>query len=118
MAISSFEQLDVWKMSHRLTPDVFSYTRSLPDDEKYGLISQMRRSAVSVLANIAEGFKRKGNKDKVRFYNIAQGSLEELKYYFILCSDLNYININDEQLIIFETIGKMLNNLQKKILKT
>ncbi len=118
MAITSFEQLDVWKMSHKLTLDVYKCTRSLPDDEKYGLISQMRRSAVSVPANIAEGFKRRGNKDKVRFYNIAQGSLEELKYYFILCRDLNYININDEQLVIFETIGKMLNSLQKKILIT
>ncbi len=118
MAITNFEQLDVWKMSHKLTLDVYKYTRSLPDDEKYGLISQMRRSAVSVPANIAEGFKRRGNKDKVRFYNIAQGSLEELKYYFILCRDLNFIKINDEQLVIFETIGKMLNSLQKKILIT
>ena len=118
MAITNFEQLDVWKMSHRLTLDVYNYTRSLPDGEKYGLISQMRRSAVSVPANIAEGFKRRGNKEKVRFYNIAQGSLEELKYYFILCRDLDYFKITDEQLMAFETIGKMLNGLQKKILKT
>ena len=118
MAITSFEQLDVWKISHRLTLDVYDYTKSLPDDEKYGLMSQMRRSAVSVPANIAEGFKKRGSKDKVRFYNIAQGSLEELRYYFILCRDLNYLKVNDEQLIVFDTIGKMLNSLQKKILRT
>ena len=78
----------------------------------------MRRSAVSVPANIAEGFKKRGSKDKARFYNIAQGSLEELRYYFILCRDLDYLKINNEQFEIFETIGKMLNNLQKTVLKT
>ncbi len=115
MGITSFEQLNVWKLAHALTLDVYHLTRTLPDDEKYGLISQMRRSAVSVPANIAEGFKKRGNKDKARFYNIAQGSLEELRYYFILCRDLNYLKINNEQLEIFESIGKMLNSLQKTL---
>ena len=105
-------------MAHELTLDVYNRTRVFPNEEKYGLTSQMRRSAVSVPANIAEGFKKRGSKDKARFYNIAQGSLEELRYYFILCRDLGYLKINNEQLEIFETIGKMLNNLQKTILKT
>jgi four helix bundle protein len=118
MAITNFEQLNVWKLAHELTLDVYNRTRDLPNEEKYGLISQMRRSAVSVPANIAEGFKKRGSKDKVRFYNIAQGSLEELRYYFILCRDLDYLKINNEQFEIFETIGKMLNSLQKKILIT
>ncbi len=118
MAITSFEQLNVWKLAHELTLDVYNRTRDLPNEEKYGLISQMRRSAVSVPANIAEGFKKRGSKDKARFYNIAHGSLEELRYYFILCRDLDYLKINNEQLVIFETIGKMLNSLQKKILIT
>ena len=118
MAITNFEQLNVWKLAHELTLDVYYRTKVLPNEEKYGLISQMRRSAVSVPANIAEGFKKRGSKDKVRFYNIAQGSLEELRYYFILCRDLDYLKINNEQFEIFETIGKMLNNLQKSVLKT
>lgn len=118
MAITSFEQLNVWKLAHELTLDVYNRTRVFPNEEKYGLTSQMRRSAVSVPANIAEGFKKRGSKDKARFYNIVQGSLEELRYYFILCRDLGYLKINNEQLEIFETIGKMLNNLQKTILKT
>jgi len=118
MAITSFEQLNVWKLAHELTLDVYNRTRDLPNEEKYGLISQMRRSAVSVPANIAEGFKKRGSKDKARFYNIAHGSLEELRYYFILCRDLDYLKINNEQFEIFETIGKMLNNLQKTVLKT
>lgn len=64
-------------------------TRTLPREELFGLTSQMRRAAVSVPANIAEGFKRRGKPDKARQMNIAQGSLEE--YYFILCADLSYL---------------------------
>jgi four helix bundle protein len=62
----------------------------MPSDQRYGLISQIHRAAVSVPANLAEGFKRRGRPDKVHFYNIAQGSLEELPYHFILCRDLGY----------------------------
>ena len=110
MAIQRFEDLEVWQLSHNLVLNVYNITQKLPENEKYGLVSQMRRSAVSVPANIAEGFKRKGNKDKIRFYNIAQASLEELRYYFILCNDLNYGSyneLNDK----FTSIGKMLNRL-------
>lgn len=59
-------------------------TQAFPADERFGLVSQMRRAAASVPANIAEGFKRRGIQDKIRFYNISEGSLEELKYFFIL----------------------------------
>lgn len=89
---------------------IYSITQKLPENEKYGLVSQMRRAAVSVPANIAEGFKRKGNKDKIRFYNIAQASLEELRYYIILCNDLNYGSYNELD-NKFTSIGKMLNRL-------
>ena len=88
MKIESFEQLDVWKESHAMVLDVYRTTKLHPSEEKFGLISQMRRAAVSIPANIAEGFKRRGLKDKSHFYNIAQGSLEELRYYFIVCRDL------------------------------
>ncbi|HZN61237.1 MAG TPA: four helix bundle protein [Planctomycetota bacterium] len=90
MGISSFTQLDVWKIAHRITLSVYKTTRGFPDDERFGLTSQARKAAVSVAANIAEGFGRRQPRDKMRFYNMSQGSLEELRYYFILAKDLGY----------------------------
>ncbi|MEA3397467.1 MAG: four helix bundle protein [Chloroflexota bacterium] len=80
--ILHFQQLDVWRESHELVLMVYRVTKKFPGDERFGLISQMRRAAVSIPANIAEGFKRHGIRDKIRFYNISEGSLEELKYDF------------------------------------
>ncbi len=91
MGIERFEQLEVWQAAHILVLDVYRKTKGFPTEEKFGLVSQMRRAAVSVPANIAEGFKRRGRAEKIHFYNIAQASLEELRYYFILCRDLGYI---------------------------
>jgi four helix bundle protein len=86
-----FEDLIVWQKSHQLTPLVYRLTGSFPKTELYGLTSQMRRAAVSVPANIAEGFKRRRNPDKARCMNIAQGSLGEVRYYFLLARDLGYV---------------------------
>ncbi len=111
MPIERFEQLEVWQAAHQLVLDVYKTTPELPRDQKYGLISQMQRSGVSVPANIAEGFKRRGRGDKAHFYNIAQGSLEELRYYFILCRDLGY-KVDYESLARqAEQIGRMLTGL-------
>lgn len=85
-----FEDLIVWQKSHQLTLLVYKLTTTYPKHELYGLVSQMRRAAVSVPANIAEGFKRRKNPDKARCMNIAQASLEEVRYYFILSRDLGY----------------------------
>ena len=115
MPIESFEQLDVWQVAHRLVLQVYRLTSTMPPDQRYGLISQMQRSAVSVPANIAEGFKRRGRLDKVHFYNVAQGSLEELRYYFILCRDLEYkldYNLMASQA---EQVGRMLTGLIKAV---
>jgi four helix bundle protein len=87
----SFEDLIVWQKSHQLTLLVYRVTGEFPKSELYGLVSQMRRAAVSVPANIAEGFKRRKNPDKARCMNIAQGSLEEVRYYFLLSRDLGYL---------------------------
>ena len=111
MSIDSFEKLEVWKHSHALALLVYSMTRALPVEERFGLQAQMRRAAVSVPANIAEGFKRRGLKDKARFYNIAQGSLEELRYYLMLCNDLNYLIGVEKLRRTMEEIGKMLTGL-------
>lgn len=86
----SFEQLIVWRKAHQLVLAAYRFTENFPRKETYGLTSQLRRAAVSVPANIAEGFKKRSRADKARFLNIAQGSLEECRYYFILARDLNY----------------------------
>ena len=90
MGITSFTQLEVWKLAHRAVVDTYRITRVFPNEEKFGLTAQMRRAAVSIAANISEGFGRRQPRDKIRFYNMSQGSLEELRYYLILARDLGY----------------------------
>ena len=111
MKISRFDQLEAWQEAHKLALTVYRVSKVFPSDERFGLISQMRRAAVSIPANIAEGFKRRGIQDKVRFYNISEGSLEELKYYFILSNDLDYISSNVDMMAQAETVGRLLNGL-------
>jgi four helix bundle protein len=86
----SFQDLIVWQKAHQFVLGVYRYTEKFPKTEIYGLTSQFRRAAISIPANIAEGFKKKGPADKARFMNIAQGSIEECRYYLILSQDLNY----------------------------
>jgi four helix bundle protein len=90
MPSKSFEEVELWKKAHAWVLEVYRFTANFPKQELFGLVSQMRRAAVSVPANFAEGFKKKGKADKVRFYNTAQGSLEECRYYQILAKDLGY----------------------------
>jgi four helix bundle protein len=86
----NFTDLIVWQKAHKFVLGVYLYTAKFPREEIYALTSQFRRAAVSIAANIAEGFKKKSNKDKIRFYNISQGSAEECRYYLILSNDLKY----------------------------
>ena len=86
----NFTDLIVWQKAHKFVLDVYLFTAKFPREEIYTLTSQFRRAAVSIAANIAEGFKKKSNKDKIRFYDISQGSVEEGKYYLILSNDLKY----------------------------
>ena len=90
MPSKSFKDLIVWQKAHQWVLEIYHFTNSFPSGEQFGLVSQLRRAAISIPANIAEGFKRKGNPDKARFYNIAQGSIEECRYYSILARDLGY----------------------------
>lgn len=115
MGIERFEQLEVWQEAHQMVLLVYRETGVLPTEEKFGLISQMCRSAVSVPANIAEGFKRRSAAEKIRFYNIAQASLEELRYYFILCRDLEYGVPYPPFIEKAESISKKLTALIKSI---
>ena len=113
--IVRFQQLRAWEEAHQLVLQVYRITGGYPGEEKFGLVSQMRRAAVSVPANIAEGFKRRGQKDKIHFYNIAQASLEELKYYFILSCDLTYLPDNSTLMAEAETVSRLLGKLISSI---
>lgn len=115
MAIERFEQLEVWKAAHKLVLDVYRITQKFPTEERYGLVSQMRRAAVSVPANIAEGFKRRGRADKAHFYNIAQASLEEIRYYLILCRDLGYPITEIGMAEQVDQVSKMLYGLVRTV---
>jgi four helix bundle protein len=85
-----FRDLLVWQKGHQFVLDVYALTANFPKEEKYGLVSQMRRAAISIPANIAEGFRRRSRADKARFMNIAEGSLAECDYYLVLAEDLGY----------------------------
>lgn len=88
----SFEEVFAWKKAHAFVLLVYKITKGFPDDERFGLTSQFRRAAVSIEANIAEGYRKIGKPDKLRFFNISEGSLSECKDYIILSRDLGYIN--------------------------
>jgi len=111
----SFEDLVVWQKAHRFVLAVYNYTAAFPKQEMYGLVSQLRRAAVLIPANIAEGFKKCGRADKVRFMNIAQGSAEECRYYLILSTDLHYEKCSELKLRLDE-VTKLLYSYSKRIL--
>ena len=109
MMSRNFQDLRVWQKAHAWLLDIYRTAAGFPKDETYALISQLRRAAVSVPANIAEGFKRRGKADKVRFFNIAQGSLEESRYYLILARDLGYARTG-QQMAAIDEISRMLDS--------
>lgn len=111
----TFQDLIVWQRAHAFVLDVYDYTSNFPKSEIYGLTSQFRRAAVSVAANIAEGFKKKGKRDKVRFMNISQGSLEECRYYIILSKDLGY-GVQSQFDKKLQEVSKLLDAYSKSIL--
>jgi four helix bundle protein len=111
----TFQDLIVWRKANEFVLSVYKITQSFPQNELYGLTSQFRRAAVSIPANIAEGFKKAGKADKCRFMNIAQGSLEECRYYVILSKDLGYIKPSGLFLQL-EEVSKLLDAYSKAIL--
>jgi four helix bundle protein len=110
----SFKELIVWQKAHQLVFNVYTATKDFPREEMYGLTSQLRRSSVSVAANIAEGFKRKGIADKLKYMNTAQGSSSETDYHLLLTNDLKYFNtsglLND-----VDEIGRLLESYMQGI---
>ena len=112
-----FQDLKVWQKSLELVKDIYSTTKSFPSDELYGITSQMRRSAVSIPTNIAEGFRRNYPKEYRQFLSIALGSCAELETLIEIACQLKYINDN-KKLEFFETIDHicaMIVNLRKKL---
>lgn len=109
-----FTDLILWHKAHRFALKVYEITADFPQEEIYGLTSQFRRAAASIAANIAEGFVKKGLADKLRFYNIAEGSLHECRYYLILGKDLGFIKDDVLSASITEA-AKLLGTYSKRV---
>ena len=117
-AAKSFEDLIVWQKAHAMVLEVYRCSTRFPKTETYGLVSQMRRAAVSIPANVAEGFKKRGKSDKARFLNIAQGSLEEVRYYFILARDLNYLDDRNGTMPQLNEVSRLLEAYARAVLNS
>jgi len=115
--IDSFEKMKVWQEAHALTMKVFAATPKLPAEQQAGLALQMEQTAVSVPKSIAEGFKRRGPRNKAHFYNLAQTSLEGLRYYFILCRDLGFDIPFDDLSYRGDQVSRMLDGLVRSMLR-
>src|SRR5579864_3307522 len=114
-AARSFRDLLVWRKAHEFALAIYAFTATFPKQETYGLALQMRRAAVSIPANIAEGFRRRGKADKARYMNMAEGSLEECRYYLILAQDLGYGDTSSLTTLL-EQVSRLLNAYASAIL--
>ena len=112
---ATFRDLIVWQKAHEYVLAVYEFTKTFPKHETFGLSSQMRRAAVSIAANIVEGFRKRGRLDKVRFMNVAEGSIEESRYYLILAQDLDYGDTT-KLMALLEEVSRILNAYSKAIL--
>ncbi len=112
-----WKDLEVWKLAHDLTLKIYDVAKNFPKDEQYGLVAQIKRASYSIPVNIVEGFSRKHTKEFIQFLNIANGSLEELRYFLLLSKDLKmisnelYIDLENQSI----KISKMLNGLIKSL---
>ena len=114
--MSDYKKLLVWQKGIELAEEIYKITKLLPDDEKFGLSSQMRRAAISIPSNIAEGQSRHSKKEFIHFLRIAQGSNSELETQLILCENLSFLSEKDVEfsLSLYTEIDKMINSLVKK----
>jgi four helix bundle protein len=114
--IVSFRDLNAWQEGHKLALMVYKITKTFPREETFCLVSQMRRSAVSITSNIAEGFSRQFYKEKIQFYFIAQGSVTELQNQLMICRDVNYLSRCVFREVANQTVAvhKLVNGLIKK----
>ena len=114
--IKNFTDLNAWIIGHKLVLLIYRITKNFPRDEQFGLITQLRRAAVSITSNIAEGFSRNSYKEKSQFYSMALGSLTEVENQILISKDLGYISqeATEELTEIILTVNKLLNGLIKK----
>ena len=114
--IKNFTDLNAWKESHKLTLMIYEATKDFPKEEIFGLTNQMRRAAVSVVSNIAEGFSRQSYKEKIQFYSMAQGSLTELQSQLLISRDVEFITKKELESIANQSLltHKLINGLIKK----
>ena len=108
--MKNYKELIVWRKAHAMTLDVYSATRSFPKEELYGLTSQLRRSAASIGANIAEGSGRRSNNEICRFLQIARGSASEAEYHILLARDVNLLSEQD-----FRRLSRQADELQRML---
>jgi len=115
--VQRFQDLKVWQRSHALVLEIYQLTKDFPGSERFGITSQLRRAAVSVPTNIAEGTKRLGSQDYIRFINIAEGSLAETEYLIMLSRDLAYLSpdVTARPLAEITDIARMLNALRARV---
>ena len=116
--VFAFENIVAWQKAHQFTCLVYRITKCFPEDERYGLTSQFRRAAVSIGANIAEGYKKLSKADKLRFLNISEGSLAECQNYILLSKDLKYLS-NDNYILLHDyamEVGRLLTAYCKGII--
>ena len=114
-AARTFRDLLVWRKAHEFVLAVYPFTANFPKPETFGLALQLRRAAVSIPANIAEGFRRRGKADKARFMNMAEGSVEECRYYLVLANDLKYGD-TDRLNTLLEEVSRLLHAYANAIL--
>ena len=115
--IKTFRELDIWKRGIEPVKEIYSATKSFPSHEIYGLTSQMRRAAVSIPSNVAEGFRRRHPKEFKQFLSIALGSAAELETQIVIAKELNYIGSDseDRMLELIDHISRMIANLLTKL---
>jgi four helix bundle protein len=112
-----FKELEFWKISRELNKEIYLITRDFPVQEKFGLISQIRRASISISSNIAEGCSRRSNNDFYRFLEIAMGSAYELESQIILATDLNFMTEKDQEIVLnkLESIVKMMSKFMSTL---
>ena len=121
MASMRFEDVEVWRKAHEFVLSVYRLTESFPKHETYGLTSQLRRAAVSIPANFAEGFGKMTIPDKLRFYSMSQGSLEECRYYLILGEDLRYaktMELRKDLDVVAKLLGAYISGIRRNVRNT
>lgn len=122
--IRSFTDLIVWQEAHRLAVLIYRITKSFPKEETYSLVDQMKRCSVSISSNIAEGFSRKGKKEKLQFYFTAKGSVTELQNQLLLAKDVGYLDKNifsktaEKTITVHKLLNGLIRSSESKILAT